>query len=179
MDFSCVSPWTERWAHVLLLCHFRKSPVSCSLSCVVSKENASESSVELDSDSSDGSAWVPREPPTLFLRPPSSWEICMQVKKQQLELDMEQQTGSKLGKEYFKFVYYHPAYLTCMQNTSWEMLEGMKQELESRLLGEISITSDTQMTTPLWQKEKNTKELLDESERGEWKSWLKTQHSEN
>ena len=103
----------------------------------------------------------------------------MQVKKQQLELDMEQQTGSKLGKEYFKFVYYHTAYLTYMQNTSWEMLEWMKQELESRLLGEISITSDTQMTTPLWQKEKNTKELLDESERGELKSWLKPQHSEN
>ena len=70
-------------------------------------------------------------------------------------------------------------YLTYMQNTSWEMLEWMRQELESRLLGEISITSDTHMTTPLWQKEKKTKELLDESERGEWKSWLKTQHSEN
>ena len=59
------------------------------------------------------------------------------------------------------------------------MLEWMRQELESRLLGEISITSDTHMTTPLWQKEKKTKELLDESERGELKSWLKTQHSEN
>ena len=50
---------------------------------------------------------------------PASWEICMQVKKQQLELDMEQQTGSKLGKEYVKAVYYHPAYLTYMQSTSW------------------------------------------------------------
>ena len=53
---------------------------------------------------------------------PASWEICMQVKKQQLELDMEQQTGSKLGKEYVKTVYCHPAYLTYMQSTSWETL---------------------------------------------------------
>ena len=64
----------------------------------------------------------------------------MQVKKQQLELDMEQQTGSKSGKEYIKAVYCHPAYLTYMQNTSCEMLGWMK--LESRLPGEISITSD-------------------------------------
>ena len=70
----------------------------------------------------------------------ASWEICKQVKKQQLELDMEQQTGSKSGKEYHKAVYSHPAYLTCMQSTSWEMLEWMKHNLESRLLGEISIT---------------------------------------
>ena len=54
-----------------------------------------------------------------------------------------------------------------------------EEQLESRLLGEISITSDMQMTAPLWQKAKRTKELFDESERGEWKSWLKTQHSEN
>ena len=53
---------------------------------------------------------------------PASWEICMHVKKQQLDLDMEQQTGSKLGKEYVKAVYCHPAYLTYMQSTSWEML---------------------------------------------------------
>jgi len=53
---------------------------------------------------------------------PASWEICMQVKKQQLELDMKQQTGSKSGKEYIKAVYCHPAYLTTMQSTSWEML---------------------------------------------------------
>ena len=76
----------------------------------------------------------------------------MQVKKQQLELDMEQQTGSKWGKEYSKAVYCHPAYLTYMQNTSCEMLGWMKHKLESRLLGEISITSDMQMTPPLWQK---------------------------
>ena len=68
----------------------------------------------------------------------------MQVKKQQLELDMEQQTDSKLGKEYVKAVYCHPAYLTSMQSTSWETLGWMKRKLESRLPGEISITSDMQ-----------------------------------
>ena len=78
----------------------------------------------------------------------------MQVKKQQLELDLEQQTGSKLGKEYMKAVYCHPAYLTYMQSTSCEMPGLMKHKLESRLLGEISITSDMQMTPPLWQKVK-------------------------
>ena len=57
---------------------------------------------------------------------PASWEICMQVKKQQLELDMEQQTGSKLEKEYIKAVYHHPAYLTYMESMSWEMLGWIK-----------------------------------------------------
>ena len=70
----------------------------------------------------------------------------MKVRKQQLELDMEQQTDSKLGKEYVKAVYCHPAYLTYMQSTSWEMLGRMKHKRESRLPGEISITSDMQMT---------------------------------
>ena len=69
---------------------------------------------------------------------------------------MEQQTGSKLGKEYIKAVYCHPAYLTYMQSTSCEMLGWMKHKLESRLLGEISMTSDMQMTSPLWQKVKKT-----------------------
>ena len=78
----------------------------------------------------------------------------MQVKKQQLELDMEQQIGSKSGKEYVKAVYGHPAYLTYMQNIPCQMLGWMKHKLESRLLGEIAITSDMQMTSPLWQKEK-------------------------
>ena len=76
----------------------------------------------------------------------------MQVKKQQLKLNMEQQTGSKSGKEYLRAVYCHPAYLTYMQSTSREMLSWMKHKLESRLLEEISITSDMQMTPPLWQK---------------------------
>ena len=78
----------------------------------------------------------------------------MQVKKQQLELGMEQQTGSKLGKEYIKAVYCHSAYLTYMWSISFEMLDWMKHKLESRLLGEISITSDMQITPPLWQKAK-------------------------
>ena len=79
----------------------------------------------------------------------------MQVKKQHLEPDMEQQTGSKLGKEYVKAVYCHLAYLTYMQSTSCEMLGWMKHKLESKLQGEISITSDMQMIPPLWQKVKN------------------------
>ena len=79
----------------------------------------------------------------------------MQVKKQQLELHMEQQTGSNLEKESIKTVYCHPAYLTYMQSTSCEMPGWMKHKLESRLLGEILITSDMQMTPPLWQKAKN------------------------
>ena len=66
---------------------------------------------------------------------PASWEICRQARKQQLELDMEQQTDSKLGKEY-KAVYCHPAYLTYMQSISWEMLGWRKHKLESRLQGE-------------------------------------------
>ena len=78
----------------------------------------------------------------------------MQVRKQQLELDMEQQTGSKLGKEYVKAVYCHPAYLTYMQSTSCEMLGWKKHKLESRLPGEISVTLDMQMTPSLWQKGK-------------------------
>ena len=78
----------------------------------------------------------------------------MQVKKQQLELDMEQQTGSELGKEYIKAVYCHPVYLTYMQIAPCEMLGWMKHKLESSFLGEISITSDRQMTPHLWQKEK-------------------------
>ena len=69
----------------------------------------------------------------------------MQVKKQQLELDTEQQTGSKSGKEYIKAVSCHPAYLTYMQSTSRKMLGWMNYKLESRILGEISTTSDKQM----------------------------------
>ena len=90
----------------------------------------------------------------------------MQIKKQQLELDMKQWTGSKLRKEYIKAVYCHPAYLSYMQSTSCEMLGWVKHKLESRFPRDISITSDMQMTSPLWQKVK-TKEPLDEGERGE------------
>ena len=88
---------------------------------------------------------------------PASWEICMQVKKQQLQLHMEQQTGSKSGKAYIKTVYRHPAYLTYTQRTSYEMLGWMKHKLKSRWLGEISTTSDMWMTPPLWQKLKRNK----------------------
>ena len=78
----------------------------------------------------------------------------MQFKKQWSEPDMEQQTGSKFGKEYVKAVYCHPAYLTDIKSTSCEMPGWMKHKLVSRLPGEISITSDMQMTPPLWQKVK-------------------------
>ena len=93
---------------------------------------------------------------------PASWETCMQVKKQQLEPDMEQQTGSKLVKEYVKAVYCHPAYLTSMQSTSCEMLGWMKHKLESRMPGEISVTSDMQIcsTTLMAQNEVELKSLL-------------------
>ena len=84
----------------------------------------------------------------------ASWEICMQVKKQQLELDMEQLTHSKLRKEEVKAVCCLPAYLTYKQSTSWKMLDWIKHNLESRLPREISIASDVQMTPPLWQKAK-------------------------
>ena len=91
----------------------------------------------------------------------------MQVKKQQLELDKEQQTGCKLGKEYIKAVYCHFAYLTYMQNTSRKMPGCMKHKLESRLPGEninnLSYTDDNSLMT----KCRRTKELLVESERGE------------
>ena len=102
---------------------------------------------------------------------PASWEICMQVKKQQLELDMEQHTDSKSGKEFVKAIYCHPAYLTYMQSTSCKMPGWKKHKLDSRLLGEILITLDRQMTPPLWQKVKR-------NWRDSWWKWkrrLKTQ----
>ena len=80
---------------------------------------------------------------------PASWEICMQVKKQQLEPYMEQWAGSKLGKEYVRAVYWHPAYLTYMQTTSCEMPGWMKHKLDPRFPRAISIISNTQMTPPL------------------------------
>ena len=83
-------------------------------------------------------------------------------------MNMRKWTGSKLGKEYAKAVYCHPAYLIYMQSTSCEMLGWMNHKLESRLPGEISITSDMQMTLPLWKRKwRRTKEPLEESERGE------------
>ena len=97
----------------------------------------------------------------------------MQVKKQQLELDMEQQTGSKLEKEYVKAVFCHPAYLTYMQNTSWEMPDWLKHKLESRLQGEISVTSYADDTTPMAESKEELKSLLikvkEESEKAGFK----------
>ena len=99
----------------------------------------------------------------------------MQVRKQQLELDMEQQTGSKSEKEYAKAVYCHPAYLTYMQSTSHEMSDWIKHKLESRLLGQIQ-QQICKWHHPYDRKQRRAKETL---ERGEWKGWLKIQHSEN
>ena len=94
----------------------------------------------------------------MILEPPKIKSLTVSIvaiaEKQQLEQDMEQQTGSKLGKKYIKAVYCHPAYLTYMQITSCKMLGWMKHNLESRLPGEISITLDMQMTPPLWHKVK-------------------------
>ena len=83
----------------------------------------------------------------------ASCETCMQVKKQKLEPDTKQWTGSKLGKENVKAVYCHPVYLISIQNTSCKMLGCMKHKLESRF-PEVSVASDMQMTPPLWQKVK-------------------------
>ena len=91
----------------------------------------------------------------------------MQVKKQQLESDMKQQNGSKLGKDYIKAVYCHPDYLTYMQNTSCEMLGWMNHKLESRLPEEVSTASDIQMIPHNGRKQRGTKEPLDEVERRE------------
>ena len=102
---------------------------------------------------------------------PASWEIYMQVKKHQLKLHMEQQTGSISGKEYVKAVYCHPAYLTYMQSISCEMLGWMK--LKSKLPGEISKPQICRWCYPHCRKRKRTKEPLDESERESEKVGLK------
>ena len=107
-----------------------------------------------------GKFWKRWEYQTIW---PASWEICVQVRKQQLELDMEQQTASKYEKECFKAIYSHPAYLTYMQSTSWDMLGLRTHKLESRFLGEISITSDMQMSesdTLMSESEEELKSLL-------------------
>ena len=91
----------------------------------------------------------------------------MQVKKQQLEPDIEQQTACKLGKEYIKAVYCHPADLSYMQCTLCQNLGWMKHKLESRMSGEISITSYMEKTPHIWQEVRETKEPFDEGERGQ------------
>ena len=145
----------------------RKTPISALL--------AIPKSLTMQITTNSGKFWKRWEYQTTL---PASWETYMQVRKQQLELNMEQQTGSKQEKEYVKAVYCHPAYLNYMQSTSCKMLDWMKHKLESRLQGEISLTSGIQMT-PYRREWRRTKEPLDESERREWKSCLKTQHSGN
>ena len=102
----------------------------------------------------------------------------MQVKNQQLELDMEQQIGSKLGKEYIKVGYCHHVYLTYMESTSCEMLHWMKHKTESRFPGEISNLRYADDITLMAESKEKIKSILMKME-GEWKSWLKTQRSEN
>ena len=100
----------------------------------------------------------------------------MQVKKQQLGPYMEQRTGTKLGKEYTKAVYCHPAYLSSMQSTSWEMEEAQAGiKIAGRNINNLRYADDTMLMA---ESEEELKKPLDESERGEWKSWLRTQHSE-
>ena len=110
---------------------------------------------------------------------PASWEICIQVKKQQLELNMEQWIGSKSGKEYSKAVYCHPAYLIYMQSTSCEMLGWMTHKLASRLPGEISITSDMQMIPLMAESAEELKSFLMRVKEESKKAGLKTQLSKN
>ena len=97
----------------------------------------------------------------------------MQVKKRQLELNMEKQTGSKSGKHYIKAVYWHLAYLTYMQSTSCEMPNWMKHKLESRILGEISIASICRRHHPHSRSRRVTKEPLGKSEIGKWNIWFR------
>ena len=101
----------------------------------------------------------------------------MQVKKQQLELDMEQWTGSKLGKEYIKGIYCHPACITYIQSTSCEMPDWMILQAGIKIARRNKNNLRYVDDHPSGRKLRGTKEPLDESERGEWKSWLKAQHS--
>ena len=108
----------------------------------------------------------------------SSWETCMQVKKQQLIPDMKQLTGSKLGNEKFKAVYYHPLYLTYAEYIMWKVRLDEAQagiKIARTNINNLRYADDT----TLMAESKEEWEPLDERERGQWKSWLKTQHSEN
>ena len=134
---------------------------TANICCIIEKEREFQRNIHFFNNYTKVFVWVTTNCGNFLKRweyqitLPSFWEICMHVRKQQLEPDMEQLTGSRLGKEYVKPIYCHPAYLTYMQSTSCEMPGWMKHRLESRLPGEISITSDMQMTPPLWQKAKN------------------------
>ena len=120
----------------------KKKPSSASLT-MLKPLCGSQQTVE--NSSRDGDNRPPYLPPE---------KSCTHLKKQQLESDMEQWTGSKLGKECINAVYCHLAYLTLMHSTSCEMLDWRKHKLESRLPGEISIISGVQMTPPSWKKAK-------------------------
>ena len=109
---------------------------------------------------------------------PASWAICMQVKKQQLELDMNQHTGSKSGKEYVKALYCPPACLTYRQSTSVKCQAGWSTSQNQDCLEKYTNLRYAEDTTLMAESKEGLKRL-DESERGEWKSWLKAQHSEN
>ena len=110
---------------------------------------------------------------------PASWEICMQVRKQQLELDMEQHTGSKSGEEYVKAVYCHPAYLTYMQEYIMRNA-GLDEAQAGIKIARININNLRYADdTTLMAESEEELESLDENEIEEWKSWLTTQHSEN
>ena len=108
---------------------------------------------------------------------PVSWETCMQVKKQWLGLDMEQWTGSKLWKEYVKAVYCHPTYLIYMQSTSWEMLVWMTHSWNQDCQEKYQQPQICRWYHSNGRKQRGTKGPLDEGQRGEWKTWLKTQQS--
>ena len=110
---------------------------------------------------------------------PTSWQTCIQDKKQQLEQDMEQQNGSELRKEYVKAVYCHPAYLIYMQSTSWKCWAGSITSWNQYCQEKQPQPQICRWYHSKSRKQRGTKEPLDENERGEWKSWLKTQHSEN
>ena len=107
---------------------------------------------------------------------PASWEICMQVKKQQLVPDMEQETGSKLGKEFVKAVYCHPAYLLACRVHHVKCWAGWSTSWNQDCREKYQYSQICRWHHPYGRKQRRTKEPLDESERGEWKSWLKTQH---
>ena len=109
---------------------------------------------------------------------PASWEICVQVKKQQVELNMEQWTGSKLGKEYVKAVYCHPAYLTYLQSISCKMTGWITQagiKIAGRNINNLRYADDTTLMVESEMELKNFLMMV----KGEWKSWFKTQRSKN
>ena len=110
---------------------------------------------------------------------PASRETYIQVRMQKLELDVEQQTGSKFEKDYVKAIYCHLAYLTYMQSTSWETLAGRSTSWNQDCQEKYQSPQICRLHHPYGRKWRGTQKPLDESERGEWKSWLKAQHSEN